>query len=243
MRWRRERAAYLVLQQHGVLCVPRLLSAGETAAGGGFLTIEYVTKLEPPLSAYEIVSAAGSALQEVHSRTIRPWTGHASLSDEQPVSCATRWERLVPKLRETTGIPAPVLHRLRRWISKFSSSSGALVRSALVHRDFRAANTVVAEGGLRIIDWEMAVWSHPDADVARYLHTECHDARLVEGFLDAYGTRGTERGGEEHLAFFETIFLTEMLLYLATRSPIPAEEESYRRSLMDSLLELIGRFG
>lgn len=159
--------------RHGVP-VPRVLWCEEDAAplGAPFLIMERIegesriTRLhndERYAAARERLPAQiAEALARIHRITPRADPANATqlprLPQREAVACQ---ERLY---RERAVEPHPVLELGLRWLAQHVPPEAPL---ALVHGDFRPGNLLFDTEGLRaVLDWELAYFGDPLADVA-----------------------------------------------------------------------------
>jgi len=159
--------------RHGVP-VPRVLwhETDPAPLGAGFLIMERVPgeSLVSRLHRDERFAHAREALPAQMAQAlaaIHRITPRADLRD------ATRLRRLPQRqavahqeetYRRWAVEPHPVVELGLRWLHAHSPPEAPL---ALVHGDFRMGNLIFAETGLRaVLDWELAWWGDPLADVA-----------------------------------------------------------------------------
>jgi aminoglycoside phosphotransferase (APT) family kinase protein len=191
---------------------PEVVRSGLIDDSQLFLIMAYVEgkslfHAQSPLAAFQrvppLLAELMIALHGLDSEPVRQ-----SLAEQGLSTAADAQERARADVeRCLTAVQHPARHRLRQW---FDAHRPDAAREVVCHGDLHALNVLV-DGGLAVIDWELAALGEPAFDIARtklLLHAVPMDLpRIARPLIHRLGRRAASQ--------FERAYVA--------RSPVPKE--------------------
>ena len=242
--WSNEKEAYLLLASMGYQDIPKLISYGNDNSYHYIVTefIDNSCQLQNVTLSkdhYDLIEKLGASVKKLHELSkSKVNVYHKSVDDDRGFAPVDYWMYQLETLLSSGGNQVVKDYKsIEKIILKYGGEVAQyLSLPSLIHRDLEFRNILIdSKDNLRVIDWEVSMFGHPDSDLSRFIWFILReDQVLVETFLNGYNCI-PERKERRNILFFRMIFCIEMLKYLLRLKNVDQASAQLKELIISSL--------